>query len=190
MKPTLLSSLKCLKLDHVDLYLIHWPDIDLTNQDVEPTDEERERLIEVWKEMEAVCNKKLATRIGLCNFSPTYIKPILDTCKIRPAVNQIGVHLYQHHQKTVQFCKKEKIHVTSHSPFGTSYESKVLLTHPTVVSVANDLKADPGQVLINWTRQTCDSVVFKSPTKSYIKTNSTILDIPLDKMEKLNEVRE
>lgn len=187
VKTTLQDSLKRLGLKYVDLYLVDWPNVHLDENVECNMKEARASIVKVWNEMEDVCESGLAKRIGVCNFLPSDIKLFIDTCKIKPAVNQIGVSVFHRHQKIVEYLKAENIHVMSHSPFGVKQPSSELINNPTVVKIANDLKVTPSQVLISWARKTCDSVVFKAPKDSYIEEDAKLVDIK-DKKEELDRL--
>ena len=76
VRDTLVSSLRKLRTDHVDLFLIHMPN-------------DHEDLKQTWKEMEAVQQEGLAKTIGVSNFQPNHLDVVLEVAKIIPAVNQV-----------------------------------------------------------------------------------------------------
>ena len=80
---SLMAELKALKLDYVDLYLIHkaWLPDGTTIEGV-------------WKQMEDVERKGLTRAIGVSNFGPAEIEKVLSFAEIKPAVNQIEMHPY------------------------------------------------------------------------------------------------
>lgn len=190
VKSMLEASLNRLNLKYVDLYLIHWPNVTLDENHPGPAKDVREAIVETWKAMESVCESKLAKRIGVCNFLPSDIKPILDNCKIKPAVNQIGVNVFKSHKKVVEYFKSHDIQVMSHSPFGVNESSITLFQYPTVVKIAKDLNAAPGQILINWAIQTCGSVIFRAPKDAYISEDSMLMNIPKEHMDTLDRIHE
>ena len=74
------SSLEQLGLDHVDLYLIHWP---VPSQD---------KYVETWKAFIELQEEGLTRAIGVSNFQPDHLKRIVDETGVTPAVNQIELH--------------------------------------------------------------------------------------------------
>jgi len=81
------TSLSKLQLDYVDLYLIHAPYFASS-----PTDLQRK-----WADMESILASGRAKSIGVSNFLISHLKTILETAKVKPAVNQIEYHPYLQH---------------------------------------------------------------------------------------------
>ena len=75
-------SLAKLGLDYVDLYLIHWPSA------------HRGKYVESWKALEQIAESGRAKAIGVSNFTPGLLQPLLDAADVVPAVNQIEYHPY------------------------------------------------------------------------------------------------
>jgi diketogulonate reductase-like aldo/keto reductase len=80
VRETLVESLSKLRLDYVDLFLIHTP----TQYTKQPG-----LLKAVWKEMEAVKKEGLARSVGVSNFRPANLREILDGAEFPPSVNQV-----------------------------------------------------------------------------------------------------
>jgi len=87
-----LINCRNLRLEYVDLYLIHWP-ISLSPEGPKfPFELDRLRpmdLNSVWEEMEECVKLGLAKSIGVSNFSCKKLEQLLETAKIPPAVNQV-----------------------------------------------------------------------------------------------------
>ena len=84
-------SLEQLGLDYVDLYLIHWPS-PKTN-----------KFVESWLAMEEMAASDRTRSIGVSNFLPHHLQPVLDAANIVPAVNQIELHPYLQQRDAVDF---------------------------------------------------------------------------------------
>ena len=92
-------SLERLKLDYIDLYLLHWPvftrEVEKANP-VTGTEAKFERINlpihKVWPQLEALVDKGLVRSIGVSNFSVQSLWDLLSYAKIPPAVNQIELH--------------------------------------------------------------------------------------------------
>ncbi|KPJ12435.1 Alcohol dehydrogenase [NADP+] A [Papilio machaon] len=85
--PALKESLERLKLDYVDLYLIHWPVSVNKNGEDEDIDHS-----ETWRGMERIVELGLARTIGVSNFNEQQLSKLIEMAKIKPAVNQFEVN--------------------------------------------------------------------------------------------------
>ncbi|MFW0787469.1 aldo/keto reductase [Gordonia sp. CPCC 206044] len=169
------ASLERLGLDHVDLYLIHWP---LQNT---------ERLVETWQALIEIQQAGKATSIGVSNFQPHHLTTIIEATGQAPAVNQVELHprLAQHELRT--FCADAGIAVEAWSPLGGSgagwgADSKpnTLLTDPAITRVAQRHGRSPAQVIIRWHLQNGIIVIPKSVHDERIAQNIDVLDFDLD----------
>lgn len=100
------NSLKRLKLDYVDLYLIHNPFHYKSDEDLQ-----RE-----WAEMESIRASGRAKSIGVSNFLQNHLEAVLKTAKTPPAINQIEYHPYIQQDGLIEFNKKHGIAVASYGP--------------------------------------------------------------------------
>ncbi|DBA97028.1 TPA: hypothetical protein ACH3X3_012909 [Trebouxia sp. C0006] len=95
---------------------------------------------ETWAAMESLVDRGLVRSIGVSNFSPEKIQTLLKTARIRPAVKQVEVHCHWRNDRTVDWCKKEGIHVTACAPLSSpqtmSLEHKDIPNLLTVTCVA------------------------------------------------------
>ena len=89
------ESLKRLKLDYLDLYLIHWP--------------VKNRFVDTWKALEYLYEKGLVKAIGVSNFMKHHLEELLPTCSIIPMVNQMEFHPYLVQQELIDFCSHKGI---------------------------------------------------------------------------------
>ncbi len=77
-------SLQDLQLRHLDLYLVHWPVTGVPSPQLSPS------YASTWAAMEALVDRGLARAIGVSNLSAAKLQLLLEGCRIRPAVNQVG----------------------------------------------------------------------------------------------------
>ena len=97
------ASLKKLKLDYVDLYLIHWPQSGY----VKETDSwERVPNHVVWKTLEGCVKQGLVRTLGVSNFNCQSLLDLLTYCEIKPVVNQIELHPYLPQTNLLKFMKR------------------------------------------------------------------------------------
>jgi alcohol dehydrogenase (NADP+) len=186
VEPALKNSLSNLRVDYLDLYLIHWPvafkssvglNAPASGNDFISLNETL--LSETWQAMESLVSKGLVKNIGVSNFSQTKIESILKNSKIKPAVNQIECHPYLLQNELAKFCKNQNIHITAYSPLGSSdrpqglkKENELsLLNNDAILKIASKNNATPAQILIAWQIHRGNSVIPKSTNEKRIIEN-------------------
>lgn len=108
------ASLARLQLSYLDLYLVHWPvhwrkgTIGCPDSGV--------TMAETWEAMERLVDEGLVREIGVSNFGPKKLGELLQTCRIRPVVNQVELHPQLQQPALVKFCQDNKVTVTAWSP--------------------------------------------------------------------------
>lgn len=181
---SLKRSLKKLKLDYVDLYLIHWPMgyYDKENKLI------LKPLYKTWREMEECVRKKLCRSIGVSNFNVQLLLDLLSYAEIKPAVNQIEVNPYYSRANLVKFCQEFNIQVVGFQPF---CRLKIdVLNDPVIVNLAQKYKKKASQIILNWSLSRGVAVIPKSENKERLKENLECIDFVIEKedMEKINEM--
>ncbi|KAK7467294.1 hypothetical protein VKT23_004351 [Stygiomarasmius scandens] len=175
-KSMLLESLKKLKVDYVDLYLIHSPHVAA----------KQGKLKEWWAEMEELKKEGLAKSIGVSNFYLDHLKTILEDAKVVPAANQIELHPYvwKAAQPTIEFCKEKGIVLESYgglTPVARVPDGPV---QPVITAIADRLSKEtgktvsPGQVLSKWLLQEGIIIVTTSSKVSRIQEALAVAGLP------------
>jgi len=167
-----------LKLEYLDLYLIHWPVTGNTGDEVKPS------LEETWRAMESLVKEGLVRSIGTSNFSAKKLQEIVGYAEIQPSVCQVEVHPYFRNDALISWCRDNHIHVTAYAPLGSPDSESifprkvpaVLMKDPRVQRVAQRTGKNVGQVLIRWALQHGTSVIPKSVNPQRIKGNLDVLD--------------
>jgi len=192
--PALEHSLRDLKLDYLDLFLIHWPvafrpevqsmpagpDDFLSLNDL-PTGE-------TWLGMERCVEQGKSRHIGLSNFSKAKIDALLPHTSIRPAMNQVELHPYLQQMELLNYCHDQDIHLTAYSPLGSKDRVKQmkkedepdLMKVPQVVAIAEKHGCSSAQVLIAWHLVRDCAVIPKSTNPQRIRENLAAAKIHLD----------
>ncbi|WP_167140698.1 aldo/keto reductase [Diaminobutyricimonas sp. TR449] len=132
---SLSESLGNLGLDHVDLYLIHWP---LPRQD---------RYLDSWRAMIELREDGLATSIGVSNFTKAQLERLADETGVMPAVNQVELHPYFPQEELRTFHAEHGIRTQSWSPLGRGSD---LLESEVVAQVADAHGVTPAQAVLRW----------------------------------------
>ncbi|KAK9711150.1 hypothetical protein K7432_008013, partial [Basidiobolus ranarum] len=160
-------TLSNLKLDYLDLYLMHWPYAFKSGSDPFPLDDqgriiiEDTSIIETWKAMEKLVDIGKVKSIGVSNFSVPRLEQLLSNCKIVPAVNQVELHPYLPQNRLLDFCSKHQIHLTAYAPLGGP-RSSLMTDDALIQDIAKKLNKSPAQVILSWGIQRGTSVVPKS----------------------------
>ena len=192
VQPALEKSLSDLKLDYVDLYIIHWPiafkaEVGFSKYREDFYTYEEVSIGETWKAMQAIKEKGLAKHIGVSNFNQNKLKELLEIEGQKPEMNQVEMQPYLPQESLVTFCKEQGILMTAYSPLG-SPDSRAekhagdpkLLVDPVVKEIANKHKVGTGQVLIAWSIARDIAVIPKSVNQERIKGNFDAAKINLD----------
>ncbi|WP_133916642.1 aldo/keto reductase [Streptomyces sp. NBC_00582] len=129
------ESRRRLGLDHVDLYLIHWP---LPRVG---------KYVDSWRAMIQLREEGLVRSIGVSNFTPEHIERLEKETGVLPSVNQIELHPLFPQDELRAFHEAKGIVTESWSPLG---RGSGLLEDPTVVAVSEALGVTPAQVLLRW----------------------------------------
>lgn len=193
------KTLSDLKLDYLDLYLMHWGVAFEHGGDLEPMKDgkavtEKVSIRETWEAMEKLVSLGLVKSIGVANFTTMMLQDLLTYAKIIPAMNQIELHPYNSQQSLVDYCHSHGIAVTAYSPTGRMGVdlSKVarLHTDPIVKKIATKHTKSVAQILIKWAIERGTIVIPKSVTPARIKENIDVFDFELDKsdMSELNSL--
>ena len=163
------ESLEKLGLDYVDLYLIHWPNPKAFRPNFV------ERNAAVWKAMEeGVWNKKVRA-IGVSNFHPRHLEPLLEVAEIKPVVNQIMVNPSDQQEEVVAFNKAHDILTEAYSPLGTGK----IFAVTELTDIADKYGKTVAQVVLRWSLHKGYLPLPKSVTASRIKENADIFDFDL-----------
>lgn len=196
------KSLADLGCGYLDLYLIHFP---IALKYVDPKvryppgwafDDEsglvysNATLQQTWEAMEKLVDTGLVKNIGVANYNCTLIREVLKYARIPPAVNQIELHPYLHHQPLVNMCQKNGIQLTAFQSLGgqslvelgndLAIETPNLLQHDTVSKIASKHGMSTAQVLLSWAMQRNIAVIPKSNNVDRLRENLNSTNYTLD----------
>lgn len=157
-------SLEQLGLDHVDLYLIHWPQ---PGQD---------RYVETWQGFEDARDAGKARSIGVSNFQIPHLERLAAETSTVPAVNQIELHPQLVQRELRQYHRQHDIGTEAWSPIG---QGKGLLESPELTGLARELGRSPAQVVLRWHMQLGNIVFPKSNNPDRMRENIDVFDFSL-----------
>ena len=153
-------SLERLGVDHVDLYIIHWPQGGPTW---------------AWSGMERALERGYARGIGVSNFSEQELDEVLGVASVRPVVNQVQFSPFKFRRGLLAACDRNDVALEAYSPLGTGRH----LGDETVGEIARRLDRTPAQVLLRWCLQRDLPVIPKSTHRERIDENAQIFDFAL-----------
>ncbi|MEU9150596.1 aldo/keto reductase [Streptomyces sp. NPDC048417] len=161
------ASLDRLGLDHVDLYLIHWPT---------PA---RDLYLDTWRALEKLYADGRTRAIGVSNFQPAHLERLLGAASVVPAVNQIELHPGLQQAELRAFHTRHGIATEAWSPLAQG----AVLKDDAVTTIAAAHGKSPAQVVLRWHLQIGNVVIPKSVTETRIRENFDVFDFELGSQE-------
>ena len=183
------TSLHKLKMDYVDLYLIHYP--------------VRQR-IQSWHALELLRERGKARSIGVSNFTVRHLTELLRETKCIPAVNQVEFHPYLYQRDLLEFCRRSGIVLEAYSPLtkGERLKDRKLVaiankyptspregtnsqSRPSIVGKfsRHSNSKSPAQILIRWALQHGLVVIPKSANPKRILENADVFDFEISRAD-------
>ena len=162
------KTLKDLKLDYVDLYLIHWPfpnfhapNVGVDSRDPNAKPYIHENYIKTWRQMERLVEMGLARHIGTSNMTIPKLTLLRRDAKIKPACNEMELHPHFQQPELFQFACDNGIVPIGYSPIGspkrperdTTPEDTVDIADPVIIAIANRMNVHPAVVCVKWAAQ-------------------------------------
>jgi diketogulonate reductase-like aldo/keto reductase len=191
--PAFEASRQRLKVDYIDLYLIHTPFAFQPGENLTPRDEQGQviydsgvTLLETWRALERLVDEGKCRSIGLSDISLDAVQKIYAEARIKPAVVQVECHPYLPEWELLEFCKQNGIILLAFAPLGHNTEPKVL-NDPVINSIAKRLQKTPAQVALAWSVQRGVAFLTTSTTRDHIEENYDIETLPDWAMVEMNE---
>jgi diketogulonate reductase-like aldo/keto reductase len=155
------KSLSRLGLDHVDLYLVHWP--------------KPEHTAGTWRAMEEIKAAGKARAIGVSNFLPKHLDQLAETATVWPSINQIEFHPHLQSPELVRYCAGRGIVIEAWSPL----KHGAIVNDTELARIAEIHSVTVPQVVLRWMLQRGIVTIPKSVTPSRIKQNADLYDFEL-----------
>ena len=185
-KSVIAASLKNLDTPYIDLMLIHapkpWEELFGGSEKTYHAEN-----LAVWKAMEEAVAAGQLRAIGVSNFEVGDLQNLIDHAEIKPAVNQIRVHIGHTPAEVISYCKANGIVVMAFSPNATGK----LLGHPVVTEIATKYQVSVPQLSIRYDYQLGLIPLPRSTNPEHIAENKNIDFVISDAdMERLSQVEE
>lgn len=155
------DSLARLGMDHVDLYLVHWP--------------MREHLEGTWKAMEEVLAAGKTRAIGVCNFLPHHLEELARVATVPPVVDQVEFHPRLQQPALQAYLAEHDIALEAWAPIMRGAVNEI----PELLEIARSHGKTPAQVTIRWILQLGYVVIPKSVHEERIAENAGVFDFEL-----------
>jgi 2,5-diketo-D-gluconate reductase A len=169
------ASFERLGLDHIDLYLIHWP---LPSEG---------KYVDTWRTLIELSEDDRLRSIGVSNFQPAHLDDIVEATGVTPVINQIELHPYLQQRELRSYHAEHGIVTEAWSPLAQGE----VLDDTVLAEIGEAHGKTPGQVVLRWHIQLGNVVFPKSVTPERIRENFDIFgfelsDDDMDRIETLD----
>jgi len=173
------KSLKKLKTDYLNLYLIHWPD---------PAGRDMKATFEALKKL---YSDGLIKGVGVSNFVKKHLDqaiPICNSLKLPILMNQIEFHPFLYQKELFNYCKSFDIHVVAYCPIAQG----LILKEKTIKHIALKYQKTPAQISLRWLVQKNIIAIPRSTSEKHLQDNLNIFDFEIADLDikKINEVNQ
>jgi len=158
------ATMKALGIDHLDLFLIHWP---VPSQG---------KYVEAWKTLVELKQQGRIRSIGVSNFNQDHLERIIKETGVTPVVNQIELHPNFQQRDKRDFHREHDIKIESYSPLGSGR----MLNDKTIAAIGEKHGKSIAQVIIRWQLQEGIIIIPKSTHKERLIENFDVFGFELD----------
>lgn len=159
------ESLQRMGLDHLDLYLIHWPNPRVG------------KFVEAWQALVDLQADGVLRSIGVSNFLPEHLDRIVQATGVTPAVNQVELHPYFPQEEQRDANARHGIITQAWSPLGRARE---VVADPVITGIAEAHDRTPVQVVLRWEVQLGVVPLPKAASAQRQAENLAVFDFELD----------
>jgi aldehyde reductase len=195
VEPAFEASLDRLRLNYLDLYLIHTPFAFQPGEEHDPRDQngnvlyDRDvTLLDTWRAMESLVDRGRCRAIGLSDIDLNMLLPIYESARIKPAVVQVESHPYLPETELLEFCREKGIVLLAFAPLGHGMRPGPL-EDPVITEIAEQVGKTPAQVLLAWAVQRGTALLTTPRTADRARENFNISALPEDAFDQINRIQ-
>jgi alcohol dehydrogenase (NADP+) len=193
--PAFEASLDRLRLDYLDLYLIHTPFAFQPGDEQDPRDENGNvlyddgvTLLDTWRAMEDLVDRGRCRATGLSDVSLNDLQPLYESARVKPAAVQVEAHPYLPETELLEFCKERGIVFLAFAPLGHGIKPGPL-EDPAILRIAARVEKTPAQVLLAWAVQRGTALLTTPKTAARARENFNISALPEDAFDEINRIQ-
>lgn len=195
VEPALEGSLERLRVDYLDLYLIHTPFAFQPGDEQDPRDESGNvlydsgvTLLETWTAMESLVDEGRCRAIGLSDITLEKLAPLYESARIKPAVVQVESHPYLPEEELLEFCKERGIVLMAFAPLGHGARPGPL-EDPVITAIATRIGKTPAQVLLAWAIQRGTALLTTPKSAVRARENFDISPLGEGELDEINRIQ-
>ena len=195
VEPAFDASLQRLRLEYLDLYLIHTPYAFQPGDEQDPRDQNGNvlyddgvTLLDTWRAMEGLVDRGRCRAIGLSDVGLNELLPIYESARIKPAVVQVESHPYLPETELLEFCKDKGVVLLAFAPLGHGMKPG-LLEDPVISAIAARVGKTTAQVLLAWAVQRGTALLTTPKTAARARENFDITALPEDAFNEINRIQ-
>ncbi len=195
VEPAFHASLDRLRLNYLDLYLIHTPFAFQPGDEQDPRDQDgnivydREvTLLDTWRALEGLVDGGRCRAIGLSDINLEGLLPIYESARIKPSVVQVEAHPYLPETELLEFCREKGIVLLAFAPLGHGMRPGPL-EDPVILGIAARVGKTPAQVLLAWAVQRGTALLTTPRSAERARENFNISALPEDAFDEINRIQ-
>jgi alcohol dehydrogenase (NADP+) len=195
VEPAFEASLNRLRLNYLDLYLIHTPFAFQPGDEQDPRDQNGNvlydhgvTLLDTWRAMETLVDHGRCRAIGLSDISLSGLLPICESARIKPAVIQVESHPHLPETQLLEFCRENGIVFLAFAPLGHGARPGPL-EDPVVIAIASRIGKTPAQVLLAWAVQRGSALLTTPRSAARAAENFNICPLPEGAFDEINRIQ-
>ena len=194
VEPAFEASLDRLRLNYLDLYLIHTPFAFQPGDEQDPRDQNGSvlyddgvTLFDTWKAMESLVDHGRCRAIGLSDITLDGLLPLYESARIKPTVVQVESHPYLPETELLEFCKEKGIVLLAFVPLGHGTRPGPL-EDPVITAIAARVGKTPAQVLLAWAVQRGTALLTTPKSAARARENFNISPLPEDALDEIHRI--